>query len=138
MIMITGDNPTTAAAVAHELGLEEFRAELLPDQKAAEITRLKSEGRIVAMGGDGINDAPALARADVGIAMSTGTDVAIESAGITLLHGHLEGLVIARRLSKATMATFARTSRLRSCITLWGYPLPPACSTPGSASCSAR
>src|SRR5690606_16416491 len=103
IVMLTGDSATTAHAVAGELGLDEVVAEVLPAQKEAEVVRLQNEGRIVAMAGDGINDAPALARAHVGIAMGTGTDVAIESAGITLLRGDLGGLVRARRLSRATM-----------------------------------
>ena len=103
MVMLTGDNRTTAEAVARTLGLDDVRAEVLPDQKASEIKRLQAEGRKVAMAGDGINDAPALAQADVGIAMGTGTDVAIESAGVTLLEGDLRGIVRARRLSTATM-----------------------------------
>jgi Cu+-exporting ATPase len=101
--MLTGDNPTTAMAVAQKLGIGEIEAEVLPDQKSAVIERLKREGRVVAMAGDGVNDAPALAVADVGIAMGTGADVAIESAGITLLTGDLRGIVRARRLSRATM-----------------------------------
>jgi P-type Cu+ transporter len=103
LVMLTGDSRTTAEAVARKLGLDRVEAEVLPHQKAAIIKRLQSEGRIVAMAGDGINDAPALAQADVGVAMSTGTDVAIESAGLTLLKGDLGGLVRARRLSRATM-----------------------------------
>jgi Cu+-exporting ATPase len=103
IIMLTGDNRTTAEAVAARLGLTEVEAEVLPDQKSAVVERLKREGRVVAMAGDGINDAPALAAADVGIAMGTGTDVAIESAGVTLLHGDLGGVVRARRLSHAVM-----------------------------------
>ncbi|UJP02877.1 MAG: copper-translocating P-type ATPase, partial [Nitrosomonas sp.] len=103
IVMLTGDNRTTAEAVARQLGIDEVEAEVLPDQKAAIVTRLREQGRIVAMAGDGVNDAPALATADVGIAMGTGTDVAIESAGVTLLRGDLLGIVRARRLSEATM-----------------------------------
>ncbi|AHK05005.1 lead, cadmium, zinc and mercury transporting ATPase-like protein (plasmid) [Agrobacterium tumefaciens LBA4213 (Ach5)] len=102
--MLTGDNRTTAEAVARKLGIDEIEADVLPDQKSAVVNRLKAEGRVVAMAGDGVNDAPALAAADVGIAMGSGTDVAIESAGITLLKGDLMGIVKARRLSEATMA----------------------------------
>jgi Cu+-exporting ATPase len=104
VVMLTGDNRTTAQAVAGRLGITEIKAEVAPEQKQAVIERLKREGRIVAMAGDGVNDAPALAAADVGIAMGSGTDVAIESAGITLLRGDLTGIVRARHLSKATMA----------------------------------
>jgi Cu+-exporting ATPase len=103
VIMATGDNRTTAAAVARRLGLAEVVAEVLPEEKAALVRRLRGEGRVVAVAGDGVNDAPALALADVGIAMGTGTDVAIESAGVTLVHGDLRGIVRARRLSGATM-----------------------------------
>jgi Cu+-exporting ATPase len=103
IVMLTGDNRTTANAIARRLGLTEVEADVLPDQKAAVVARLKSEGRIVAMAGDGVNDAPALAAAEVGIAMGTGTDVAIESAGVTLLKGDLLGLAKARHLSRATM-----------------------------------
>ncbi len=103
IVMLTGDNRTTAEAIARKLGLTEIEAEVLPDQKAQIVARLKREGRIVAMAGDGVNDAPALAAADVGIAMGTGTDVAIESAGVTLLKGDLMGILKARRLSRATM-----------------------------------
>ncbi len=103
IVMLTGDNRTTAEAVARQLGIDEVEADVLPDQKSAVVGRLKSEGRVVAMAGDGVNDAPALAAADVGIAMGTGTDVAIESAGVTLLKGDLTGIVKARRLSGATM-----------------------------------
>ena len=103
VVMLTGDNKTTAQAVARRLGITEVEAEVLPDQKSAVVERLRREGRVVAMAGDGVNDAPALAAADVGIAMGTGTDVAIESAGVTLLKGDLTGIVRARRLSAATM-----------------------------------
>ena len=104
VVMLTGDNRTTAEAVARRLGIAEVESDVLPDQKAAVVERLRREGRIVAMAGDGVNDAPALAAAEVGIAMGTGTDVAIESAGVTLLKGDLNGIVRARRLSQATMS----------------------------------
>ncbi|MEE8523468.1 MAG: copper-translocating P-type ATPase [Thermoanaerobaculia bacterium] len=104
IVMLTGDSRATAAAVAGELGITEVEAEVLPDEKLATVERLQSEGRFVAMAGDGINDAPALARAQVGIAMGTGTDVAMESAAVTLVKGDLAGIVRARRLSRATMA----------------------------------
>jgi Cu+-exporting ATPase len=103
VVMLTGDNRTTAQAVARRLGITEVEAEVLPDQKSAVVEKLRREGRVVAMAGDGVNDAPALAAAEVGIAMGTGTDVAIESAGVTLLKGDLIGIVKARRLSQATM-----------------------------------
>ena len=103
VVMLTGDNRTTAEAVAAKLGIKDVEAEVLPDHKAEVVARLKRDGRVVAMAGDGVNDAPALAAADVGVAMGTGTDVAIESAGVTLLKGDLQGLVRARRLSAVTM-----------------------------------
>jgi Cu+-exporting ATPase len=101
--MLTGDSATTARAVADRLGIDEVIAEVQPDQKAQKIQDLQAEGRFVAMAGDGINDAPALARAQVGIAMGTGTDVAMESAGVTLVKGDLTGIVRAIRLSRATL-----------------------------------
>ena len=103
IIMLTGDSDVTARAVARKLGIDEVVAGVLPEQKAQCIKQLQDQGRVVAMAGDGINDAPALAQAQVGIAMGTGTDVAMESAGITLIKGDLNGLLRARRLSQATM-----------------------------------
>jgi Cu+-exporting ATPase len=103
VVMLTGDNRTTAEAVARKLSIADIEAEVLPEDKGKIVARLRREGRIVAMAGDGVNDAPALAAADVGIAMGTGTDVAIQSAGVTLLKGDLQGIVTARRLSQATM-----------------------------------
>jgi Cu+-exporting ATPase len=103
VVMLTGDSRTTAEAVGRRLGIDEVRAEVLPEQKSEVVAALREEKRVVAMAGDGVNDAPALAAADVGIAMGTGTDVAIESAGITLLKGDLQGIVRAKRLSEATM-----------------------------------
>ena len=103
VVMLTGDNRTTAEAVAKRLGITEVVAEVLPADKQQAVERLKAQGRHVAMAGDGVNDAPALAAAEVGIAMGTGTDVAIESAGVTLLGGDLTGIVRARRLSRAVM-----------------------------------
>ena len=101
--MATGDNERTAKAVAARLGIDEMRADVLPADKARIIKELQDEGRKVAMAGDGVNDAPALAQADVGIAMGTGADVAIESAGFTLVKGDLNGIVRARKLARATM-----------------------------------
>lgn len=103
VVMMTGDNRITAEAVAKALGIDDIEADVLPERKSAVVERLRKEGRVVAMAGDGVNDAPALAAADVGIAMGTGTDVAIESAGVTLLGGDLQGIVRARQLSRATM-----------------------------------
>ena len=104
VIMLTGDNRTTAQAVARKLGIADVEAEALPNQKSSVVSKLQKDGRAVAMAGDGVNDAPALAAAEVGIAMGTGTDVAMESAGVTLLKGDLNGIVRARRLSRAAMS----------------------------------
>ena len=103
VVMLTGDNATTANAVAQKLGITDIEADVLPEDKSKVVERFRQQGRIVAMAGDGVNDAPALAAADVGIAMGTGTDVAMESAGVTLLKGDLNGIVRARHLSAATM-----------------------------------
>ncbi len=123
IVMLTGDNRTTAEAVARRLGIDEVEAEVLPDQKASVVQRLKAAGRVVAMAGDGVNDAPALAAADVGVAMGSGTDVAIESAGVTLLKGDLTGLVRARRLSQATMANIRQNLVFAFIYNAAGVPL---------------
>jgi Cu+-exporting ATPase len=123
IVMLTGDNRTTAAAVARKLGIAQVEAEVLPDQKASVVERLRAEGRIVAMAGDGVNDAPALAAADVGIAMGTGTDVAIESAGITLLKGDLTGIVRARHLSRAVMGNIRQNLVLAFIYNAAGVPI---------------
>jgi Cu+-exporting ATPase len=123
VIMVTGDNRVTAEAVARRLGLDEVEADVLPDAKSAVVARLKAEGRIVAMAGDGVNDAPALAAADVGIAMGTGTDVAIESAGVTLVKGDLNGIVRARRLSHATMRNIRQNLFLAFVYNAIGVPV---------------
>ncbi len=104
VVMLTGDNRNTAEAVAAKLAIDKGVADVLPDEKAAAVKKFQDEGRIVAMAGDGINDAPALAQAQVAIAMGTGTDVAMESAGVTLVKGDLTGIIRARKLSRATMA----------------------------------
>jgi Cu+-exporting ATPase len=123
VIMLTGDNRITASAVARDLGISHVEAEVLPDQKGAVVTRLRTAGRIVAMAGDGINDAPALASADIGVAMGTGTDVAIESAGITLLNGDLGGIVRARKLSRATMANIRQNLLFAFAYNAAGIPI---------------
>jgi Cu+-exporting ATPase len=123
IVMLTGDNRTTADAVARKLNIDDLVAEVLPDQKLEVIRRLQSEGRIVAMAGDGINDAPALALSDVGIAMGTGTDVAIESADVTLVRGDLRGIVRARRLSRATMGNIKQNLFWAFIYNLLGVPI---------------
>jgi Cu+-exporting ATPase len=123
IVMLTGDNRTTAEAVAKELNIDEVVAEVLPDQKLEVISRLQGEGRTVAMAGDGINDAPALARAQVGIAMGTGTDVAIESADVTLVKGDLRGIVRARKLSRATMRNIKQNLFWAFIYNLFGVPI---------------
>jgi Cu+-exporting ATPase len=123
LVMATGDSETTAAAVAAELGIERVLAELSPQGKADLVTELKDQGRIVAMAGDGVNDAPALAAAHVGVAMGTGTDVAIESAGLTLLHGDLEGLVRARHLSQGTLRNIRQNLFFAFLYNALGVPL---------------
>ena len=121
--MLTGDNAVTAQAVASKLPIDEVIADVLPDQKRDAIARLQQQGRMVAMAGDGVNDAPALAQADVGIAMGTGTDVAIESAGVTLIKGDLRGLVRARRLSRATMTNIRQNLFLAFVYNALGVPV---------------
>jgi Cu+-exporting ATPase len=123
VVMLTGDGKTTAQAVGRELGIDEVVAEVLPEDKAAVVQRLQAEGRVVAMAGDGVNDAPALAQATVGIAMGTGTDVAMESAGITLLKGDLMGIVRARTLSRATMRNIRQNLFLSFAYNVAGIPL---------------
>ncbi len=123
VVMLTGDNRTTAQAVARKLGITEIEAEVLPEQKSAVIEKLRREGRVVAMAGDGVNDAPALAAADVGIALGTGTDVAIDSAGITLLKGDLTGIVRARKLSQAVMRNIRQNLVLAFVYNAAGVPI---------------
>ncbi len=123
VVMLTGDGETTAQAVGRQLGIDEVVADVLPEEKAAVVRRLQDEGRIVAMAGDGVNDAPALAQATVGIAMGTGTDVAMESAGITLLKGDLLGIVKARTLSRATMRNIRQNLFLSFAYNVAGIPL---------------
>jgi len=123
VIMLTGDNRVTAEAIARRLGIADVEADVLPDQKSAVVQRLRAEGRIVAMAGDGVNDAPALAAADVGIAMGSGTDVAIESAGVTLLRGDLLGIVRARHLSHATMSNIRQNLFFAFAYNVAGIPI---------------
>ena len=123
IVMLTGDNRATAMSVASKLGIDEVIADVLPDQKRAVIQRLQRDGRVVAMAGDGINDAPALAEAAVGIAMGTGTDVAMESAGITLVKGDLRAIARARRLSRATMKNIRQNLFLAFVYNAVGVPV---------------
>jgi Cu+-exporting ATPase len=123
LVMVTGDHRGTAEAVARRLGIDDVMAGVLPDQKGRIIQQLKSQGRVVAMAGDGINDAPALALADVGIAMGTGADTAIESAGITLVKGDLRALVRARRLSQATMQNIRQNLFFAFLYNVLGVPI---------------
>ncbi|MCB1777648.1 MAG: heavy metal translocating P-type ATPase, partial [Candidatus Competibacteraceae bacterium] len=123
IVMLTGDNETTAQAVARKLGLDQVIAGVLPDQKADKVKALQQEGRRVAMAGDGVNDAPALAQAQVGIAMGTGTDVAMESAGVTLVKGDLNGIVRARQLSRATLRNIRQNLFFAFVYNMLGVPI---------------
>ena len=123
LVMLTGDNRKTAAAIAHELGIEQFEAEVLPDRKLEIVKHMQAEGHVVAMAGDGINDAPALAQANVGIAMGTGTDIAMESGGITLVKGDLRGVVRARNLSQATMNNIRQNLFFAFVYNMLGVPI---------------
>jgi Cu+-exporting ATPase len=123
VVMLTGDGKTTAEAVGRQLGIDEVVAEVFPEDKADVVKRLQAQGRVVAMAGDGVNDAPALVQASVGVAMGTGTDVAMESAGITLLQGDLMGIVRARTLSRATMRNIRQNLFLSFAYNAAGVPL---------------
>jgi Cu+-exporting ATPase len=123
IVMLTGDNRQTADAVARQLSIDEVHADVLPEQKSDLVKKLLSEGRIVAMAGDGVNDAPALAQAQVGIAMGTGADVAMDSAGITLVKGDLRGIVRAQRLSRATMRNIRENLWFAFLYNLLGVPI---------------
>jgi len=121
--MLTGDSRTTAQAVAAKLGIDDVVAEVLPEDKSKAVARLQDEGRFVAMAGDGINDAPALAKAQIGIAMGTGTDVAMQSAGVTLVKGDLRGIARARQLSRATMRNIRQNLVLAFLYNSLGIPI---------------
>jgi Cu+-exporting ATPase len=123
IVMLTGDSRTTAESVAKKLSIDEVKAEVLPDQKREIVKALQSENRMIAMAGDGVNDAPALAQAHVGIAMGTGTDVAMESAGVTLVQGDLRGIVKARRLSRATMRNIRQNLFFAFIYNVLGVPI---------------
>jgi Cu+-exporting ATPase len=123
IIMLTGDSRTTAEAVAAKLGIGDVEAGVMPDQKHATVRKLREQGRVVAMAGDGVNDAPALAAADIGIAMGTGTDVAMESAGVTLVKGDLAGIARARSLSRATMRNIRQNLVLAFVYNTIGVPI---------------
>jgi Cu+-exporting ATPase len=123
IVMLTGDNRTTADAVAAKLGITSIEAEVLPEQKHQIVRRLRSEGRVVAMAGDGVNDAPALAEADVGVAMGTGTDIAMQSSGVTLVKGDLAGIARARVLSRATMRNIRQNLVLAFVYSALGIPV---------------
>lgn len=123
LVMLTGDNRTTAEAVARRLHIDEVQAEVLPEQKTAVIKRFQAEGHVVAMAGDGINDAPALAQAQVGIAMGTGADVAMESAGVTLVKGDLRAIARARRLSRRTMQNIRQNLFFAFVYNILGVPI---------------
>ncbi|MCE3249073.1 MAG: ATPase [Geminicoccaceae bacterium] len=123
IVMLTGDNRRTAEAVARKVGIDQVEADVLPEQKHEVIERLRGEGRVVAMAGDGVNDAPALAAADVGVAMGTGADVAVESAGVTLIRGDLQGIAKARRLSAATMRNIKQNLFFAFAYNVLGVPI---------------
>ena len=123
LVMLTGDNRATAETIARELGIDEVHAEIRPEEKHREVKRLQAEGRCVAMAGDGINDAPALAQADIGIAMGNGTDIAMQSAGVVLVKGDLRGIARALRLSRATMSNIRQNLFFAFIYNFVGVPL---------------